>query len=256
MKKLSEDITNNNIIIKNIKKYSYDYKPDNIIHTYKNIPTFKIIFLGKSNSGKTTIIEKYLNNNYIYNHNTTICIDFKTKFIYLNNLINNNYININDKLLLLDYYEHFEYIKLHIWDTSGNNKYKNILKSYLKNLNIIVLVFDVNDNEYYETIHEYLQDIEELNDNPELFIVLNKIDIKKQKIDINNIVKYYKIKKYNYIKISCIDNINIDELFIQISLILIKNDIYNNNYINNNISHININNIDNFDDINSRSYCY
>lgn len=249
MKKYSEDLTYNN---KNYnKKSSFD-----ITNIYKYYPSFKIVLLGDSSSGKTSILEKYINNKIINNYNTTICVNYVRKIIHIDKLMDNN-MKINDKILLYNYYDS---IKLHIWDTSGCIKYKNFVKKYLKDVDIYILVFDITDNKYLQIINEYLKDIKDMNDNPELFIVLNKIDLNDKKLNIEQIIKDYNIEKYNYIETSCYTGYNINELFNQISLILIKKDILNKNDISNN----DISNNDFFNKktkisfcgIGTRSYCY
>lgn len=250
MKKLSEDLNDNKINHNSIKKLSLDYT-----NIYNSIPTFKILFIGNPNSGKTSIIERYINNSYIYNYNTTICVDFRKKIINIKDLLNYKNISLDDKLSLLDYYDNNDIIKLQLWDTSGSSKYINLIKSYFKTTNMFVLVFDISDDNYNQIIIDYLKEIDDIIDDPELFIVINKTDLKNKKLDIDKIITDYKIIKYNFIEISCLYNININELFFQISLILIKKELSKNKY-NTDISNNKKITKSNICGINSRSYCY
>jgi len=213
MKKLSEDLTNNNNYINeyyNKNKCSKDY--------FKNIETFKIVFIGNSCSGKTSIIEKYINNIIIKNHYTTICIDFKSKIYDINNLLNKN-LSHDEKIFVNNYLKENELIKLQIWDTSGCPKYRNLIKYYIKNTDLFILVIDITDNNFSNNIMSYFEDIDELYDEPEFLIVFNKIDNNQ---NIINIISLYKLDKYDHVEISCFDNNNINNLFDKISLLLIK----------------------------------
>jgi small GTP-binding protein len=235
MKKLSEDLNYNDHNDKDI--YVKKYSSNDITYIYKYIPTFKIIFIGDSGSGKSSIIEKYINNIILKEHEITICINYKTKIIDLDKIINNNNTKLDDKIILFDYNNNN--IRLHIWDTSGCIKYKNIIQNYFKDINMFIFVFDITDNKYSDIISEYLNIIYEMYDNPEFFIIINKKDLNDKYLNINQIIKNYNFINYNFIEISCFNDDNINDLFNQIILLLIKKDINNNNN-NNNIKNVNI----------------
>lgn len=90
----------------------------------------KIVLVGDSTVGKTTIVEQFCNNKF--NDNTTITIgaSFFTKTYELNGKI----------------------IKMQIWDTAGQERFKSLVPMYLRNADIVLFVFDVSKPETLNSI--------------------------------------------------------------------------------------------------------
>jgi len=154
---------------------------------------FNILFLGNIGVGKTSIIKRYVNNDY-YNINcSTIGVDFFIKQIEKNNKI----------------------YKMHIWDAAGNEKFTPLLYSYYKESALAVLVYDITDMESFIDIEKWINKYYRINDiNKSILIVGNKNDlIKKRNIDIN--LGKELAAKYNtkYIEVSSKYNNNIEKLF-------------------------------------------
>jgi len=102
-------------------------------HKYDHL--FKIHFIGESNVGKQDFISRFLDNNSETSENlTTIGIDFKIKII-----------NFRNKL-----------VKLQIWDTSGEERFRTILKTAYKGAHGIILIYDVTDQNSFKNIRKKL----------------------------------------------------------------------------------------------------
>ena len=41
--------------------------------------------------------------------------------------------------------------KIQIWDTAGQEKFESIVKSYIRDLNVCILVFDVNCKKFFKS---------------------------------------------------------------------------------------------------------
>ena len=106
-------------------------------HKYDHL--FKIHFIGESNVGKQDFISRFLDNNSETSENlTTIGIDFKIKII-----------NFRNKL-----------VKLQIWDTSGEERFRTILKTAYKGAHGIILIYDVTDQNSFKNIRNWIKQIE------------------------------------------------------------------------------------------------
>ena len=126
----------------------------------ENSENIKIILLGESGVGKTSIIKCF--NDEIFNNNresTASCSQI-TKQIEINN---NKY--------LLD-----------IWDTAGQEKYRSLNTIFIKDAKIIILVYDISSknsflqlNFWYDFIHEQIN-----YNNIILGIIGNKSDLFEQ----------------------------------------------------------------------------
>ena len=97
----------------------------------KEQTVFKIITLGNSGVGKTSIIERYINNIFNDNAISTVGLEFCVK-----------------KIKLKDGKE----ISLKLMDTSGQEKYSAVTKSYLKNAEGVLFVFALNNKESFDKL--------------------------------------------------------------------------------------------------------
>ncbi len=82
----------------------------------------KLLVIGNSGVGKTNMLLKFCENNFMTSHLTTIGIDFKIKTITIGK----------------------EKIRLQIWDTAGQEKFKTITQTYYRGAMGIVLTYAIN----------------------------------------------------------------------------------------------------------------
>ena len=114
-----------------------------------------------------------------------------------------------------------------IFDTTGQERYNSLTKSYFRHANAFLLFFDVTNEESFEKVQKWIGDIVDnkgnINEEYELFLVANKIDeIEMRKIGKaqgKNLANKYNIK---YFEISCLKKINIYELLYEITLMSYK----------------------------------
>lgn len=112
----------------------------------------KIIFIGNTSVGKSSIIERYVKNRFSDDIDPTIGSSF-------------NRINVDGNTL-------------EIWDFSGHDRFKSLIDFYLTESRVIVLVFDVNNKSSMDSIEEYwLPMIIGRNPYLKLCIVANKTDL-------------------------------------------------------------------------------
>lgn len=156
----------------------------------KNIK-LKFIILGDPYCGKSSILMRYQNNFFLENNSSTIGVDFFKLEITKNNT---NY-------------------TMHVWDTSGQEKFDSIIKSYYRNIAVAILVFDLSNYSTFSNIKKWLENIEFYSNNKVLIkLIGNKCDKINavSKKEINDLCFDYNI---SYISVSAKDNINIDNIF-------------------------------------------
>ena len=96
--------------------------------------SIKIILLGESGVGKTSIINVFQIENFNENIVSTSCCNFVNKSIKIENK---------------------EYI-LEIWDTAGQEKFRSLNQLFIKDSNIIILVYDIsNKNSFLDLSYWY-----------------------------------------------------------------------------------------------------
>ena len=183
---------------------------------------YKIILLGDSCVGKTTIFNQLLDVPFDPRYSTTIGVDYGS--IHLN-IMN----NIR--------------LKLKIWDTAGQERFNSIIKSYYKCAQIAIFVYDTTSQISLDNINKWIENYLS-NSNPNqdiqlMYLIGNKKDkvFNNEKIDlniINNLINKYKMKHY---EICAKNKLNVEDVFNNIA-----NDIYTSTYvlIKNNILNIHV----------------
>ena len=154
--------------------------------------TFKILTLGESGVGKTCILRRFVENKFLKNHLATIGIDFRAKTIQING------------------YE----VKLKIWDTAGEERFRNITNQYYKGADGIILVFDLTNFDTMNKIRDWYNQIKNNTSSNDIGLVLvaNKSDLKREvsNEECLNLSKELNIKLY---ETSALTGEGVNEIF-------------------------------------------
>ena len=152
----------------------------------------KLLLLGDSSVGKTSILLKYISNKFDDSSISTVGVDYMDKIID---------------------YNKFK-IKLQIWDTSGEEKFRTITKNFYRNADGLLVVFDLTKKESYDHIKSWLDEAKENNDKLKTILIGNKLDLKDERIVAIDVAKQFAEKNnLKYIETSAKDGTNINELF-------------------------------------------
>lgn len=121
----------------------------------------KLLMIGDSGVGKTCLLLRYANDSFSPTFITTIGIDFKIKNIEIDN----------------------KRVKLQIWDTAGQERFRTITTSYFRGAQGIVLVYDVTDRRSFESIRNWISQIQQHADvHVNKILVGNKCDMLDEKV--------------------------------------------------------------------------
>ena len=118
----------------------------------------KIILIGDSGVGKTCLVSRFNNPDprkqlKVY---STIGYDYCSKFF-----------EQDDKL-----------IQVHLWDTTGQEKYKSLIKNYYRKAMGAFLVYDITKQETFDDIPNWIDELKEnWETNCEIMLVGNKSDL-------------------------------------------------------------------------------
>ena len=125
------------------------------------IQEIKVILLGETAVGKTSIIKRYYDDTFDTNEVTTISMSYVDKIIELNKM---------------------KY-KLIIWDTIGQEKYRSISKLFLTEAKIVILVYCIDKKDTFENLDFWYNLYkEELGDEAILGIAGNKADLLMEQV--------------------------------------------------------------------------
>ena len=121
---------------------------------------YKIMVLGESKVGKTSLIKRFTKDQFGGVYLTTVGMDFQDKII-----------EIEDKK-----------IRLQVWDTAGQERFRNVTKSYFQSSHGLLVVYDITDKESFEKINFWMKNIKEnAPENAKLILVGNKCDLANER---------------------------------------------------------------------------
>ena len=122
---------------------------------------FKLLLIGDSGVGKSCLLLRFADDTYTESYISTIGVDFKIRTIELDG----------------------KTIKLQIWDTAGQERFRTITTSYFRGAQGIVLVYDVTDRRSFESIRNWISQIQQHADVHVNKILLgNKCDMLDEKV--------------------------------------------------------------------------
>ena len=99
----------------------------------------KVVLLGESGVGKTSIISSYINNKFSEALQTTTGASYVSKSMTFKEYKN-------------------KIIRFEIWDTAGQEKYRSMTQIFYKDAQIAILVYDITNEESFEEIQNYWYD--------------------------------------------------------------------------------------------------
>ena len=127
-------------------------------------PLHKIVIIGDNNCGKTSLVRQMCVPTFNKPHDCepTIGVDFFVKTIMS---------SINDIK------------KIHIWDTSGDERFRSIINLYLSTCHGVILVYDVTNRTSFDNTSYWLNMVKETHrinnfdiENQPILLVGTKID--------------------------------------------------------------------------------
>ena len=150
----------------------------------------KIMVLGNTAVGKTSFILKYTENTFQEVHLSTMGIDYKEKHIIIDG----------------------KKYRLSVYDTTGQERYRSLAFSLIKNTDGIILIYDVTNESSFKAVPDWIQSArEKKGENYPMIILGNKIDLEDERKvkteDGEELAQKYGLDFY---EISNKENVNIE----------------------------------------------
>ena len=158
-----------------------------------DIMSIKIILIGNSGVGKSSILQRYVCDTFDSHSDSTICIEYGQKTIKINKLT----------------------YSLNIWDTAGQERYRSVIQGYYRNVDGVLLCFDPTNEQSFKDLDKWINEFKNISDNVNIILVSTKMDIQdKDKIITQNQSRTYaNNRKLKFMNVSAKNNINIEECF-------------------------------------------
>ncbi len=163
----------------------------------------KILVLGDSAVGKTSLSLQYVENYFPESYISTVGVEYKNKPVKLNNTN----------------------ILLQIWDTCGQERYKSLSKTFMKGADGILFVYDISNKQTFDHIKDWIMESQSSNNEFKKIIVGNKIDLppERRKVSQEVLTKYSNDKKIQGIETSAKSGENVEKAFLMLTKLIIGN---------------------------------
>ena len=136
-----------------VDQESHEDSVDNSI----SVTRHKIIFVGDACTGKTSIINRIIDNPFNDTYEVSIGIDFMSKNIRFRG----------------------QNIKIQIWDSAGQEKYKGLIPSYVRNSSIVFIVYDVANRDTFNNVENWISFVKNI-EKTTLILCGNKVDLSRE----------------------------------------------------------------------------
>ena len=158
----------------------------------------KIVLLGQFGVGKTSLVRRFMTNEFLKDYKTTLGVQIKKKELKLP----------SGKM-----------ISLIIWDLEGFSSVSKTRQSYLLGSNGFIFVFDLTRPATYFNLEEDIRFIKAQYPDVVLKIIENKCDAKDPK-NVREYLKKNKIEIHGFVSAKTGDGVN--ELFIELAENLVE----------------------------------
>ena len=161
----------------------------------------KVTFLGEVGTGKSSIINRFVNSNFKQSSPPTIGAANLSKSI----------MHMNQEFTFS------------IWDTAGQERYKSISKMLYRDAKAVVLVFDLTSKASFEALNSWHASVEETSPTNIIIIIAgNKIDAENPQVNIENAQKYAKNINASLFFVSAKTGESVNLIFEKIAEILVS----------------------------------
>ena len=154
---------------------------------------FKILLLGDSGVGKSSLLLRYTKNEFISDMRSTIGVEFALKYITIDN------------------YQ----LKIQIWDTAGMERYRSITNAYYKGAKGVIVLYDICRKKSFENVDKWIDDFKSKADDDAVIILIgNKSDLDdKREVSKEEGESKAQMNKFAFMETSAKDNNNVQKAF-------------------------------------------
>jgi Ras-related protein Rab-2A len=165
----------------------------------------RIIIVGDSSVGKTCLLLNFTEGNFTETHDITIGVE-----------LGNRLLKVEEKS-----------VKFQIWDTSGQETYRSVTRSFYRRADCAILVFDLTDQTTFKNCESWMREIKQNSkEDIIIFLVGNKRDLEENQTVsielIENFVKNHHIFAFELT--SAKEGINVEKVFFEIARKLLAMD--------------------------------
>ena len=136
-----------------------EFLPESKINQSDNYINFKLIIIGDTGVGKSSVLKRAVKNIFDENYQATIGFEFLLMHFKVNDLK----------------------LKLQIWDTCGQEMYRSLVQGFYHNSSLALLVYEINNKKSFENLEFWIKDLRQHTEKDlPVFIIGNKNDLERK----------------------------------------------------------------------------
>mmetsp|Transcript_24820 Transcript_24820/g.25448 ORF Transcript_24820/g.25448 Transcript_24820/m.25448 type:complete len:201 (-) Transcript_24820:297-899(-) len=157
----------------------------------------KVVLLGDTGVGKSSLVLRFVTNNFKPYSESTIGASFMSKMIMVDG----------------------KPIKFQIWDTAGQEKYHSLAPMYYRGAAAAIIVYDITRANTFKTLKNWVEELKAQGPQEIAIAVAgNKADLEDQReIESVTASAYAQEIGAMYLETSAKDDLNVHDIFVQLS---------------------------------------
>jgi Ras-related protein Rab-18 len=121
---------------------------------------FKILLIGDSGVGKTSILSSFVNGTFEEGLKSTVGVDLRVKMVQVND----------------------QDVRCILWDTAGQERFRTLTSAYYRGAQGVVLTYDMTSRSSFIDLKSWIKEMDQyLTTDPVTIIVANKVDRKDER---------------------------------------------------------------------------
>eukprot|EP00043_Microstomoeca_roanoka_P026370 m.11378 g.11378 ORF g.11378 m.11378 type:complete len:199 (+) comp6504_c0_seq1:154-750(+) len=168
--------------------------------------SFKLVLLGASGVGKSSLVLRFVRDEFRDHHEITVGAAFLSKVVKLNSGRD---------------------VKLEIWDTAGQERYRSLAPMYYRGAQAAVVVYDITYPDSFTQAQEWIRELRAHTEGLQNILVVlagNKVDqSERREVSVETVQEYAQNEGIKYMETSALASVNTTQIFEYIAEELAKN---------------------------------
>eukprot|EP01036_Dinobryon_divergens_P027419 gene27419-36191_t len=157
----------------------------------------KVVLLGDTGVGKSSLVLRFVTNNFKPYSESTIGASFMSKMVTVNS----------------------KPIKFQIWDTAGQEKYHSLAPMYYRGAAAAIIVYDITRENTFKTLKTWVEELKSKGPKDIIIAIAgNKADLEEMReVDSKQARSYAEDIGAMYLETSAKDDLNVQDIFTSLS---------------------------------------